>query len=91
MGLLDQARITYRWLDDPFVAVWRKFVFIAAFGLVTASQDKTLGEVLASIALSRQVKDIMAEIFGIARKRQVDLPQTKCGNLKNIPLFLRPV
>ncbi len=44
----EDAGIRYRWFDDPRPAIWEKYVFISAFGLVTAASRRTLGEVLAT-------------------------------------------
>ncbi len=74
--LFDRAAIKYRWLDDPYPAIWEKFVFIAAFGLVTACFDKTLGQVMESDELSRHVLGIMQEIAELARIQGVALPET---------------
>jgi 2-dehydropantoate 2-reductase len=74
--LFDRAAIRYRWLDDPYPAIWEKFVFIAAFGLVTACFDKTLGGVMASDELNRHVLGIMREIAQVAQAQGVALPET---------------
>ena len=52
----------------------RKFIFIAAFGLVTAGSGKTIGELLLSPELSTRVNGIMKEIAEIAHKRGIALP-----------------
>ncbi|MBN1887520.1 MAG: 2-dehydropantoate 2-reductase [Thermoflexales bacterium] len=74
--LFDSSSIKHRWLDDPYPAIWEKFVFIAAFGLVTACFDRTLGQVMDSNELSQHVLGIMREIAELAGKRGVALPET---------------
>lgn len=69
--LLKKANIKYNWIDNPYVEIWSKFVFIASFGLVTANYGKTIGEVLQSEELSKYVKNIMKEIVEIAYKKQI--------------------
>ncbi|MBN1381148.1 MAG: 2-dehydropantoate 2-reductase [Deltaproteobacteria bacterium] len=74
--LLDEAQIRYNWTENPYIEIWSKFVFIGAFGLVTANFNKTLGEVMESEELSGYVKDIMREIVAITAKKNVALPPT---------------
>jgi 2-dehydropantoate 2-reductase len=59
-----------------FTEIWGKYVFIAAFGLVTASFDKTLGQVMESSSLSGYVLSVMNEIVSLAQKIGLGLPET---------------
>ncbi|OGI11518.1 MAG: 2-dehydropantoate 2-reductase, partial [Candidatus Margulisbacteria bacterium GWF2_35_9] len=59
--LLKQANIKHTWMENPYTEIWSKFIFIAAFGLVTANFNKTIGEVLQSKELSGFVITIMEE------------------------------
>lgn len=74
--LFKESGIAYNWTETPYVEIWSKFMFIAAFGLVTADSGKTLGEVMGSEELSGLVKSVMEEIYNIALKTGVNLPQT---------------
>jgi 2-dehydropantoate 2-reductase len=74
--LFKKADIKYNWLDEPYTEIWSKFVFIAAYGLVTANFNKTIGEVVASDELSNCTKQIMHEISSIARRRGIALPES---------------
>lgn len=74
--ILKKANINYNWTDNPYVEIWSKFIFIASFGMVTANYNKTIGEVLQSEELSRDVKNIMKEIYNIALQKNVSLPAT---------------
>jgi 2-dehydropantoate 2-reductase len=74
--VFDRCAIKYRWLDNPYSAIWEKFVFIAAFGMVTACFDKTLGQVMESDELSQHVLGIMREIAQLAQAQGVALPET---------------
>ena len=70
----DEIGIGFEWQDDPYPAIWEKFIFIAAFGLVTASSGKTLGEVMDNAELRDTVYGIVQEIISIAAKKAVKLP-----------------
>ena len=74
LSLFDSAGIKYSWTDDINAEIWKKYIFIAAFGLVTAASGKTLGEVLGSPELKGSVEKIMREITGIASKLGIKLP-----------------
>jgi len=67
--------IGFEWNDSPFPAIWEKFIFIAAFGLVTACSGKTLGEVMENEELHDMVQGIIREIVSIAEKKSVRLPE----------------
>lgn len=72
----DDMGIQYQWFDNSFPIIWEKYLFIAAFALVTASSGKSLGKVIADSILNEQVKSIMNEIVTIARHEGVDLKET---------------
>ncbi len=75
-GLFKRAEIKYNWMDDPYPEIWSKYVFIGAFGPVTAAYDKTIGEVIESEELSGYAKSIMNEIVCIARRKNISLPES---------------
>lgn len=68
------AGIKNRWEDDPFPAIWEKYIFIASFALVSAFSSKTLGEIRKDSSLNSLVEKIAEEITGIARARKIELP-----------------
>jgi 2-dehydropantoate 2-reductase len=69
----DRSGVAYEWFDDVAPELWKKFLFIAAFGLVTAASGRTLGEVMDDPAASAQVLAIMREIAAIARAAGISL------------------
>jgi 2-dehydropantoate 2-reductase len=74
LELFSDANIKYKWCDDPYQEIWSKYIFISAFGMVTASENKTIGQIFESKELSNTVKSIMAEIVEVAGKKGVKLP-----------------
>ena len=56
------------------IEIWTKYIFIAAYALVTATYDKTIVEVANDDALGTLVKHIMREIALIAMALKVHLP-----------------
>ncbi len=75
LDLFDACGIKYKWTKDPYMEIWSKYMFIAAYGMVTACEDKTLGMVLESKDSSSKVKGIMQEIKNIADKLEINLPE----------------
>jgi 2-dehydropantoate 2-reductase len=73
-NFFDEMGIQFHWLEDPYPALWEKFIFIAAFGLVSARSRKTLGEIMADNGLRALVQEIMVEIASLAKQRGVQLP-----------------
>ncbi|GAK53296.1 2-dehydropantoate 2-reductase [Candidatus Moduliflexus flocculans] len=72
LKLFEQAQIQCTWNRDPYPAIWEKFMFIAAFGLVCVASDNTLGEVMADAEALAQTRGIMEEILAIARVKGVN-------------------
>ncbi|WP_406655631.1 2-dehydropantoate 2-reductase [Methanolobus sp. ZRKC2] len=89
LSLLNDSSIDFDWEDSVQTSIWSKYMFIAAFGLVTAAYDKTLGEVLDSPELSELTKSIMAEIEKIAEKLDIplddDIVETSFSKAKGFP------
>jgi 2-dehydropantoate 2-reductase len=73
-GLLDGAGIPYEWFADPFPAIWTKFLFIAAVGLVTGWSGKTIYQVAMDPELAAAAAGIQAEIVAVAAASGVVLP-----------------
>jgi len=65
-SLMAKAEIPFEWQADSFPALWRKYLFIASYGLVTAMSGKSFGQILESSELSAQVQSILKEIYAIA-------------------------
>jgi 2-dehydropantoate 2-reductase len=76
LPILEAAGIKYMWKDDPFVEIWNKYIFIAPFGLVTAREGKTLGEVFQSPEDLAETKAVMAEVVALAKAKGICLPET---------------
>jgi 2-dehydropantoate 2-reductase len=66
--------ISCQWNENPFPAIWSKYIFIASFGLVTVYTGKCLGEIMEDSAAKKCVLEIMQEIFKIAHAKGIELP-----------------
>ena len=74
--LFKKSNIKYKFSDNPYLEIWGKFMFIASFGLIAASYNKSIGEILESEVLSHQVKNIMNEIYLIATQMKIGLSES---------------
>ena len=72
-NVFPPAGIDYKWLEDQYPEIWGKYIFIAAFGMVTAAYNKTLGEVTESGELSTITCGIMSEIAAIAKAKGINM------------------
>ena len=73
--LFEQAGVTVNYAEDPYPAIWGKYLFIASFGLVTAWADKPFGAVLQDEQLYGLVRGIMEEIRAVAAKGGIELEE----------------
>lgn len=89
LDLLEKSEISFQWEENVNSSIWNKYMFIAAFGLVTASHNKNLGEVINDPKLSSLTKNIMAEIEQIAKALNVpldsDVVETSFNKASNFP------
>lgn len=75
----SQVNVKFRWNDDPYPEIWKKYVFIASFGLVGAYSGKSLGEIISDNRSRESVREIMGEIVAIAEQRGIEMPEDIIG------------
>lgn len=89
IGFFERTHIDFQWADNPYPAIWEKYIYIAAFGLATASFDKTLGQVLSEKEPRRTAEEIMREVVLLAKQKGIELPENVIENTfkkaKNFP------
>ena len=71
--LFERAGISCSFLENPWPEIWGKFIFIAAFGLVCAVRNFSLGELLETAESRREVRIVMDEIRALAEAQGVQL------------------
>ncbi len=69
-----ETGIGFEFSESAYPAIWGKYIFIAAFGLVTAASGKSLGEVMDDAKLRGDTEAVIREIALIAAKKGVNLP-----------------
>jgi 2-dehydropantoate 2-reductase len=71
----NQMGISNTWHDNPYPAIWEKYIFITAFSLMTAYSGKTIGGVLADDKLKSMTGNIMKEVVLIGKAKNIDFEQ----------------
>jgi 2-dehydropantoate 2-reductase len=75
LPIFDAASILYEVKQNALSAVWEKYIFIAAYALVSARFNKSLDEIHGDDVLKNLLKAVMEEIHQIALKRRIALPE----------------
>ena len=75
IGFFNKMGISNSWYDNPYPAIWEKYIFIAAFSLMTTYSGKTIGGVLADDKLKSMTENIMKEVVLIGKARNIDFIQ----------------
>ncbi|HDZ18009.1 hypothetical protein LCGC14_0507270 [marine sediment metagenome] len=73
INFFEKMEIIFHWRDDPYPALWEKFVLVAAFALVTADTGKTMSGVIHDKVSSITLKKVMGEIILIAERKGIKL------------------
>lgn len=71
----ENVGLKYDWQADPRPKIWEKYLFIASFGLVTAYTERSIGAVVANEEYKSMVRDIIGEIYSIAKAKGIVLPE----------------
>ena len=74
VDLFSATKLNFKWHDDVYPAIWEKYMFIAAFALITAWAGKTIGEIMQDEELQLRTRMIMSEIYALSEKNHIGLP-----------------
>jgi 2-dehydropantoate 2-reductase len=72
--LFGEARIKSEWTENVQAEIWKKFIFICSYGLVSAAHAKTVGQILDDPVLKRELESLIAEVISIATAAGIELP-----------------
>jgi 2-dehydropantoate 2-reductase len=73
-AFFTKTGIKFEWYADPQPKIWEKYMFIAAFGLVTALYGEALSGVIGNPVHRDLVSGIMQEIYAVSVKKNIGLP-----------------
>lgn len=74
--IFDTAGIKNKIADDINVAIWRKFMFIAAVSGLGALTRATIGEMYSDMELRKILAMVVSEIYQVAKAKKVNLEET---------------
>lgn len=83
LRVFDGADIPYQWHEDPFPAIWSKFLFISPFSLAGAATGKSLGELLDDPKTSTDIRSMVEEVAAVARAKGISLPEDAVESTMN--------
>lgn len=75
IDFFKEMKIIFYWRDDPYPAIWEKYVLVASFSLVASHTGLTMGGVINDKNALEMLKNVMKEIVLIAKKRDIMLPE----------------
>lgn len=88
--MISVCGFPYQFRDNAMPAIWKKFIFIASFGLVTALYNKGMTAAYNETEQKNRVRNIMNEIKTIALNLEIDLGEdivnTAFERAHNVPL-----
>lgn len=75
VAFFQKVGIKAEYNENPSLAIWEKYIFVAPFSLVTAFYQKTIGEILEDEKLTEIVARIINEIALIGKAKGIPFNQ----------------
>lgn len=75
LAFFEKMKIESNLTKDPKPAIWKKYLLVASFALVTAHTGLTLGGVIDNPETIDILRKIMKEIVLIAKRKSIELPK----------------
>jgi 2-dehydropantoate 2-reductase len=75
MNLFRAAGIKSEWTLKIDAEIWKKFIFICAYGMVSAARDKTLGQILEDHRMRSDVESLILEAVALATPLGIELTE----------------
>lgn len=73
LSFVGDMGLDFKWVDEPFAAIWQKYLLVGSFALVTAAYGMSFGEVLDNLDGKRDVSEVMKEIIQLGKKQGINL------------------
>jgi 2-dehydropantoate 2-reductase len=70
-GVLDEAGLRYKVPEDIELAIWKKYIFISTFGVLTSYFDMSIKEVYENHY--DEAKELLQEVAAIAKAKNIEL------------------
>ena len=79
-SLFEQAKLRFKQSDDIQKELWKKYIFIAAFALLTSYYNKSIYQVVSTHY--EEARHILKEIAFIAKRKGIDIDKEVEKSLK---------
>ena len=83
IDFFKEMKITLNWKENPYPAIWEKYVLVASFALVCTHTGRTIGEVIDGKESSSMLRKIMEEIITIANEKGIKLSDSLIEDIIN--------
>jgi len=73
LSFTEAMGLVFKWVEEPFTAIWEKYLLVGSFALVTAAYGMSFGQVIDSPDGQRDAAGVMGEIIQLGKKQGVNL------------------
>ncbi len=99
LDFFKDTKIDVRWMENPYPAIWEKYLLVASFALVCTHTGQDFGGVLDNLENTNLLRNIMKEIVAIVNEKGIILPEDViektidfCSNYPDIkPSYTRDI
>ncbi len=81
LDFFKDFNILVNWRDNPFPAIWEKYILVASFALVSAHTGQTMGGIIYDKDSLEMLRKIMKEIIMIAEKKDIKFADNIIDNI----------
>jgi len=81
LDFFKEMNIVLNWRDDPYPAIWEKYILVASFALVSAHTGQTMGGIIYDKNSLDMLRKIMKEIVSIAEKKGIKFADNIIENI----------
>ncbi|TFG27434.1 MAG: 2-dehydropantoate 2-reductase, partial [Promethearchaeota archaeon] len=74
LEFFKEMEIEVYWEENPYLTIWKKYILVASFALVSAHTNQTMGEIINDPDSRTILEKIMEEIIMIAHRKGINLP-----------------
>lgn len=81
LDFFKEFNIAVNWREDPYPAIWEKYILVASFALVSAHTGQTMGGIIYDNNSLDMLRKIMKEIILIAEKKGIKFADDIIDNI----------
>ena len=71
LDFFKEFNIVVNWREDPYPAIWEKYILVASFALVSAHTGQTMGGIIYDNNSLDKLRKLMKEIISVAEKKGI--------------------